>query len=106
MPIIEITSKADFLEKILGSKDAAILDCYAKWSPSCRSIAPQFEELSNTYTQVKFYKVDVDNVEEVALELGVRTAPTCMLFKDGEKITEIVGAHLSVIEQGIKSHLL
>jgi thioredoxin 1 len=50
--------------------------------------------------------VDIDKVEEVALELGVRTMPTFMLFKDGEKITEVVGAHLSVIEQGIKTHLL
>ncbi|KXG49359.1 Thioredoxin [Penicillium griseofulvum] len=106
MPINEITSKADFLEKILGSKDAVILDCYAEWCPSCKTIAPKFEDLSNTYTQVKFYKVDIDKVEEVALELGVRTMPTFMLFKDGEKITEVVGAHLSVIEQGIKTHLL
>ncbi|OQE41386.1 hypothetical protein PENCOP_c005G07840 [Penicillium coprophilum] len=106
MPITDITSKADFLEKVLGSEDAIILDCYAEWCPACKIIAPQFEDLSNTYTQVKFYKVDIDKVEEVALELGVRTKPTFMFFKGGEKITEVVGAHLPAIEQGIKIHLL
>ncbi|KAJ5970280.1 Thioredoxin [Penicillium vulpinum] len=106
MPITEITSKADFLEKILGSDDAAILDCYADWCPACKAIAPKYEELSDTYNQVKFYKVDIDKVEDVALELGVRAKPTFMLFKDGGKITEVVGAHLPAIEQGIKTHLL
>ncbi|KAJ5493760.1 Thioredoxin [Penicillium fimorum] len=106
MPITEITSKADFLEKILGSEDAIILDCYAEWCPACKTIAPQFEDLSNTYTQVKFYKVDIDKVEEVALELGVQTKPTFMYFKGGQKITEVVGAHLPAIEHGINTFLL
>ena len=55
---------------------------------------------------MKFYQVDVDKIEDVGQELGVQAKPTFMLFKGGEKITEIVGAHLPAIEQGIKTHLL
>lgn len=62
--------------------------------------------MSNTYTQVKFYKVDVDKVEDVGQELGVRAKPTFMLFKGGDKITEVVGAHLIAVEEGIKTHLV
>ncbi|KAJ6191397.1 hypothetical protein N7519_001418 [Penicillium mononematosum] len=106
MPVIELTSKANFLEKILSSEDPVLLDCYADWCSHCKAIAPKIEELSNVYTQVKFYKVDVDKVEDVGQELGVRAKPTFMLFKGGDKITEVVGAHLSSIEEGIKTHLI
>ncbi|OQE15346.1 hypothetical protein PENFLA_c032G10810 [Penicillium flavigenum] len=106
MPVIELTSKANFLEKILSSEDPVLLDCYADWCSHCKAIAPNIEELSNVYTQVKFYKVDVDKVEDVGQELGVRAKPTFMLFKGGDKITEVVGAHLSAIEEGIKTHLI
>ncbi|CAI7599307.1 unnamed protein product [Penicillium glandicola] len=106
MPITEITSKTDFLEKILGSEDAIIIECYADWCAHCKAIAPKFEELSNVYPQITFYKVDIDKVDDVAQELGPRGKPTFMLFKDGSKITEVVGAVPSALEQGIKTHLL
>lgn len=50
--------------------------------------------------------MDVDKVEDVGQELGVQAKPTFMLFKGGDKITEVVGAHLPAIEEGIKSHLI
>lgn len=96
-------SKPEFLEKILSSEDAVILDCFAEWCGPCKAIAPQIEQWSELYPQVKFYKVDVNKVEDVAQELGVRAMPTFMLFKKGEKITEVVGAHPPAIEAGIKS---
>lgn len=43
---------------------------------------------------------------DVAQELGVRAMPTIMLFKDGQKVTEIVGANLQAIEHGIKDLVL
>ncbi|KAJ5131426.1 Thioredoxin [Penicillium bovifimosum] len=105
MPVIEITSKADFMDKILGSEEPVILDCYAEWCGPCKVIAPKIEEWSNVYSKVKFYKVDVDKLDDVAQELGVRAMPTFVLFKGGQKVTEVVGARLPAIEQGIKSLL-
>lgn len=99
-------SKADFLQKILGAEDPVLLDCYAEWCSHCKAIAPKIEEFSKLYPQVKFYQVDVDKVEDVGQELGVRAKPTFMLFKGGEKITEVVGAHVLLIEEAIKTHLL
>ncbi|OQD62822.1 hypothetical protein PENPOL_c011G05448 [Penicillium polonicum] len=106
MSLTEITSKTDFLQKILSSEDPVLLACYADWCSHCKSIAPKIQELTKVYPQVKFYEVDVDKVEDVGQELGVRAKPTFMLFKDGQKITEVVGAHLHLVEEGIKTHLL
>ena len=83
-----------------------ILDCYAEWCGPCKSIAPKLDQWSEEYTDVKFYKVDVEKVPDVAQELGVSAMPTFILFKDGQKVTEVVGAVLPAIEEGIKSLLV
>ncbi|KAJ6015936.1 hypothetical protein N7540_010527 [Penicillium herquei] len=106
MPVIEITSRSEFLEKILNSKESAVLDCYAEGCTPCKSIAPKMEEWSEQYTNLKFYKFDVMKVEVLAHELDVNAMPTFMLFKDGEKVTEILGADPANIEGAIKSLLL
>ncbi|KAJ5109518.1 hypothetical protein N7456_006193 [Penicillium angulare] len=106
MPVLEVTSTTDFKEKILQSQDLVILDCYAEWCGPCKTIAPQMEKWSDQYTQIKFYKLDVEKVGEVAHELDVRAMPTFMLFKGGEKVTEIVGAEPTNIEEGIRSLLV
>ncbi len=42
--------------------------------------------------KIDFYKVDVDEQEEIAKETGVRAMPTFMFFKDGQKVHEVQGA--------------
>ena len=64
-------------------------------------IAPKVVEFSNTYPDVKFYKIDVDEVPDVAQELGIRAMPTFMLFKNGEKVGEVVGASPKALEAAI-----
>lgn len=93
------------MEKIIDSGDAAVLDCWANWCGPCRAVAPKFEQLSENYPQVKFFKVDVDAVEDVAQEVGVRALPTFMFFKDGAKVTEIVGADIKSVEHALNKYI-
>jgi thioredoxin 1 len=60
---------------------------------------------SEAYPQARFYKLDVDEVPDVAQELGVRAMPTFMFFKNGEKVTEVVGANPKAIEAAIKANV-
>lgn len=61
---------------------------------------------SEVYPGAHFVKLDVDEVPDVAQELGIRAMPTFLVFKDGEKIQEIVGANpkalLAAIESAVK----
>jgi hypothetical protein len=59
---------------------------------------------SNNYTDARFYKIDVDEVPEVAQEQSVRAMPTFLLYKDGEKVGEVVGANPVALEAAIKTH--
>ena len=59
---------------------------------------------SDVYTDTRFYKLDVDEVPDLAQELSVRAMPTFMLFKDGEKVGEVVGANPNALETAIKQN--
>lgn len=60
---------------------------------------------SDTYNTARFYKVDVDECPEVAQELSVRAMPTFFLFKNGEKVGEVVGANPTALETAIKNNV-
>lgn len=63
-----------------------------------------YNRFSNNYTSARFYKVDVDEVPEAAQEHSVRAMPTFLLFKDGGKVGEVVGANPAALEAAIKEH--
>ena len=70
----------------------------ATWCGPCKVIAPQIVKMSDAFPSVRFYKLDVDDVPDVAQELGVRAMPTFFVFKKGEKVNEVVGANQKALE--------
>ena len=57
--------------------------------------------MSETFPDVRFYKLDVDEVPDVSHEMGVRAMPTFMVFKEGEKVGEVVGANVKALEAAV-----
>ncbi|CAK1358481.1 thioredoxin trx1 [Cercospora beticola] len=99
-----IKAKADF-DSLKADKDKlSVIDCYATWCGPCKVIAPQVSKFADQYNNATFYKLDVDELPDVAQELGVRAMPTFYLFKNGEKVQEVVGANPNALEAAIKAH--
>ncbi len=61
---------------------------------------------SDEYTNAHFAKLDVDEVPDVAQDLGIRAMPTFIIFKDGEKFKEIVGANPVALKQAIDASVV
>ncbi|EME40522.1 hypothetical protein DOTSEDRAFT_46877 [Dothistroma septosporum NZE10] len=101
-----LTSKADFDKAREDTETLMVIDCFATWCGPCKVIAPQVVKFSDTYPNVRFYKVDVDEVPEVAQELSVRAMPTFFLFKGDNKepIETVVGANPKALETAIQQH--
>ena len=82
-----------FKEEVLDSDLPVVVDFWAEWCMPCKAIAPAIEELANEYEgRVKVAKVDVDNNQEIAGSLGIRSIPMLFFFKGGERVDQIIGA--------------
>ena len=86
----QISSAAEF-DAVLSANKSVFVDFFATWCGPCKMVGPVVEKISETETDVKFVKVDVDEVGELAQRYGIMSIPALMVFKDGEKAGEIVG---------------
>lgn len=54
---------------------------------------------------MRFVKFDVDELKDLAAELGVRSMPTFQLYRDGVKAGEVRGADqgalMRLLEEGV-----
>lgn len=102
----EVHSKISFDASIGSSDKLIVLDCFATWCGPCKVIAPEVVKFSEEFQdKAEFYKVDVDQVPDLAQELNVRAMPTFMLFKNGEKVGEVVGADKRALRNKIEANL-
>ena len=86
----QISSVAEF-DAVLNGNKSVFVDFFATWCGPCKMVGPVVEKISETEADVKFVKVDVDEVGELAQRYGIMSIPALMAFKDGEKVGEIVG---------------
>jgi thioredoxin 1 len=70
-----------------------------------RSLTCRLYRFSEEFTEAHFIKVDVDEVPDVAQELGIRAMPTFIIFKGGEKVGEVVGANPPAVKAAIQKAL-
>jgi thioredoxin 1 len=69
-----------------------IIDFWASWCAPCKAFAPIFEAAAEKYPDITWGKVDTDAQVELATELGIRSIPTLMVFRDGVLLLSQPGA--------------
>lgn len=89
--MIEIT-KDQFKSEVLDSGMPVLVDFFATWCGPCRMLAPTVEDIAADYEgKIKAVKADVDLMPEIAMEYGIMSIPTLMVFKNGQSAGKMVG---------------
>ena len=84
-------TKANFDQEVLQSDKTVLLDFYADWCGPCRMLSPIIEEIASEHPEIKVYKINVDEEQELAQSFQVRSSPTLGAWRDGRQIGSSVG---------------
>ena len=82
----------EFEKEVLLRKGKVLVDFYADWCGPCRMMTPIIEEVAEELKdELKVFKVNVDNNQELAIKYDVMSIPTIILFENGEVRKTYIG---------------
>ena len=91
MSVLNITEE-NFNEEVMQSQVPVIIDFYADWCGPCKMMSPVVDEISKELAEkAKVGKINVDENQDLAVQYGVMSIPTIIIFKEGKATKTFVG---------------
>jgi thioredoxin 1 len=88
-----VSEVEDFEKDVKNNDKPVVVDFWAEWCGPCKQLGPIFESVSEKLQdKLAFFKCNVDNNQEVAVNNGVQSIPTMIVFREGEEVDRIIGS--------------
>ncbi|MHB8621494.1 MAG: thioredoxin [Chloroflexota bacterium] len=85
-------SDTSFQQDVLQETKPVLVDFWASWCQPCRMVSPVVDEIASERAEtLKVVKLDVDANQQTAMQYGVSSIPTLILFKGGQPVERVVG---------------
>ena len=88
--MVKITNE-NFEDEILKSDKTVLIDFYADWCAPCKMLSPIIEEVAEENNDIKVAKINVDELQELAIKYEVMSIPTLVVIKNGQEVNRSVG---------------
>ncbi|MFK5856828.1 MAG: thioredoxin [Bacteroidota bacterium] len=100
-----ILTDASFKKQIKSG--VTLVDFWAAWCMPCKVLGPIVSEVADELgDKAAICKLNIDENKKTSAELGIRSIPTIIIFKDGKIVKKIVGVKSKgVIIKAVKEHL-
>lgn len=77
----------------ITNKGVSLVDFWAPWCGPCRMLNPAIEKLADEFEgRANICKVNTDEESELSTKFGIRSVPTLLFMKNGEVVSQMVGA--------------
>ncbi len=69
-----------------------LVDFFATWCGPCKMLSPTIEAIVDECDgSFSVYKVDIDEAGDVAMDYGIMSVPTLIVFKNGAEAARMIG---------------
>lgn len=90
---VRVVTDSSWSNLVIASENPVLVEFWAPWCGPCRMIAPVIDELAKEYAgKIACYKLNTDDCPTIATQYGIRSIPTVLFFKNGEKKESVIGA--------------